>query len=105
MLESLENSSSKQRGRQDPDKVAVLSAWHRVDSRTREALRRCYLTDLLSGYEVNICFMKCIISSFKSPASLLIVTRISTYLLIIYFVLAFSMSRALVVLVKYPFCH
>lgn len=51
MIESLENSSSKQRGRQDPDKVAVLSAWHRVGSRTREALRRCYLTDLLRGYE------------------------------------------------------
>ncbi|XP_042019558.1 uncharacterized protein LOC121767366 [Salvia splendens] len=51
IMESLENSSSKRRDRQDTDKVAVLTAWHRVDSRTREALRRCYLTDLVSGYE------------------------------------------------------
>ncbi|XP_057800832.1 uncharacterized protein LOC131016209 isoform X2 [Salvia miltiorrhiza] len=51
IMESLENSSSKRRDRQDADKVAVLTAWHRVDGRTREALRRCYLTDLVSGYE------------------------------------------------------
>ncbi|XP_047956361.1 uncharacterized protein LOC125202078 [Salvia hispanica] len=51
IMESIENSSSKRRDRQDADKVAVLTAWHRVDGRTREALRRCYLTDVVSGYE------------------------------------------------------
>ncbi|KAG6400777.1 hypothetical protein SASPL_137620 [Salvia splendens] len=51
IMESVEKSSSKRRDRQDADKVAVLTAWHRVDGRTREALRRCYLTDLVSGYE------------------------------------------------------
>ncbi|KAI3449612.1 hypothetical protein Pfo_006277 [Paulownia fortunei] len=51
IIESLESSSSKQRDRLDADKVAVLTAWHRVDSRTREALRRCYLSDSVNGYE------------------------------------------------------
>ncbi|KAH6818856.1 R3H domain protein [Perilla frutescens var. hirtella] len=52
MIETLdEEKSSKRRDGQDAEKVAVLTAWHRVDGRTREALRRCYLTDLVSGYE------------------------------------------------------
>ena len=65
-MESIENSSSKRRDRQDADKVAVLTAWHRVDGRTREALRRCYLTDVVSGYEVNIYFMKCNVLPFSN---------------------------------------
>ncbi|KAL0419921.1 UNVERIFIED_CONTAM: hypothetical protein Sradi_1405600 [Sesamum radiatum] len=51
IMKSLESSSAKQRDRLDADKVAALTAWHRVDSRTREALRRCYLSDLINGYE------------------------------------------------------
>ncbi|KAK6164709.1 hypothetical protein DH2020_001573 [Rehmannia glutinosa] len=51
IMESLESASSKRRENLDADKVAVLTAWHRVDSRTREALRRCYLSDLVNGYE------------------------------------------------------
>ncbi|KAL8530683.1 hypothetical protein ACS0TY_007645 [Phlomoides rotata] len=65
IIESLEISSSKRRDHQDADKVAALTAWHRVDSRTREALRRCCLTDLINGYEVlMICSMKCNISVY-----------------------------------------
>ncbi|KAL0435763.1 UNVERIFIED_CONTAM: hypothetical protein Sradi_0284200 [Sesamum radiatum] len=51
IMKSLESSSAKRRDRVDADKVAALTAWHRVDSRTREALRRCYLSDLINGYE------------------------------------------------------
>ncbi|GER24810.1 hypothetical protein STAS_00349 [Striga asiatica] len=51
IMESLDSSSSKRKGHVDSEKLAVLKAWHRVDGRTREALRRCYLSDLLNGYE------------------------------------------------------
>ncbi|CAA0832094.1 Unknown protein [Striga hermonthica] len=51
IMESLESSSAMRKGRMDNEKVSVLKAWHRVDNRTREALRRCYLLDLLNGYE------------------------------------------------------
>ncbi|KAJ0110820.1 hypothetical protein Patl1_03419 [Pistacia atlantica] len=33
------------------EKIAVLNAWHRVDCRTREALRRSFLSELIEGYE------------------------------------------------------
>uniref|UniRef100_A0A5B6ZNC8 R3H-associated N-terminal domain-containing protein n=1 Tax=Davidia involucrata TaxID=16924 RepID=A0A5B6ZNC8_DAVIN len=36
------------------DKMAVLNAWHRVDCRTREALRRSFLSELVNGFEVCI---------------------------------------------------
>ncbi|KAL6505115.1 hypothetical protein OROGR_024932 [Orobanche gracilis] len=51
IIESLESSSTKRRVGLDADKVTVLKAWHRVDNGTREALRRCYLSDLLNRYE------------------------------------------------------
>ncbi|KAG8389370.1 hypothetical protein BUALT_Bualt02G0222200 [Buddleja alternifolia] len=51
IIESLEIPSSKPRDRLNADKVAALTAWHRVDSRTREALRRCFLSDSINGYE------------------------------------------------------
>ena len=35
------------------EKVIALSAWRRVDRRTREALRRNFLPDLVHGYEVE----------------------------------------------------
>lgn len=47
-------SSSKPRGNLDADKVAVIAAWHRVDSKAREALRRCFLSDIINGYEVYL---------------------------------------------------
>ncbi|KAL3827922.1 hypothetical protein ACJIZ3_016724 [Penstemon smallii] len=50
-IESVEGTASKREGRLDPDKVAVLTAWHRVDTRTREALRRCFLSESINGYE------------------------------------------------------
>ncbi|XP_059660511.1 uncharacterized protein LOC132306925 [Cornus florida] len=54
MIEAIESSSSKRKVRMDADKMAVLNAWHRVDSRTREALRRSFLSELIDGYEVCI---------------------------------------------------
>lgn len=51
MIEALQGSQLKQKGRVDADKVAVLTAWHRVNCRTREALRRSFLSDVVKGYE------------------------------------------------------
>ncbi|EYU46606.1 hypothetical protein ABFS82_04G026300 [Erythranthe guttata] len=51
IIRSHEKSSTKGRDRLDADKVAAVTAWHRVDSRTREALRRCYLSDLINSFE------------------------------------------------------
>ncbi|KAG9149820.1 hypothetical protein Leryth_023636 [Lithospermum erythrorhizon] len=45
------SSSGKLKTKMDSDKLAVLTAWHRVDCRTREALRRSFLCDLIYGYE------------------------------------------------------
>jgi hypothetical protein len=54
MIEALEASPPKQKSHVDADKVAVLTAWHRVNCRTREALRRSFLSDLINGYEVGL---------------------------------------------------
>ncbi|XP_052170158.1 uncharacterized protein LOC127786658 isoform X2 [Diospyros lotus] len=51
IIEAMENSSSKRGSQGDSDKRAVLNAWHRVDSRTRGALRRSFLSDLVNGFE------------------------------------------------------
>ncbi|KAL3517555.1 hypothetical protein ACH5RR_020144 [Cinchona calisaya] len=51
MIEALEGSPLKQKSRGNADKVAVLTAWHRIDCRTREALRRSFLPELICGYE------------------------------------------------------
>ncbi|KAL8143137.1 hypothetical protein V2J09_016169 [Rumex salicifolius] len=46
--------SSKRKANVSGDKKEVLNAWHRIDSRTREALRRSFLSDLIEGYEKSI---------------------------------------------------
>ncbi|KAJ6806443.1 R3H domain-containing protein 4 [Iris pallida] len=51
MIGSLEKFPIKREDRVDNDKAAALKAWHRVDCRTREALRRNFLSDLVGGYE------------------------------------------------------
>ncbi|KAG6645180.1 hypothetical protein I3843_08G100600 [Carya illinoinensis] len=51
IIDALERSPSKKPGRVDADKMAVLNAWHRVNCRTREALRRSFLSELIEGYE------------------------------------------------------
>ncbi|XP_043724422.1 uncharacterized protein LOC122671335 isoform X1 [Telopea speciosissima] len=51
MIETLKKSSTRRKDRVDADKIAVLNAWHRVDCRTREALRRSYLPELIESYE------------------------------------------------------
>ncbi|XP_027365318.1 uncharacterized protein LOC113872183 isoform X2 [Abrus precatorius] len=51
IIHALENSLEKRKGHVDADKMAVLNGWHRVDCRTREALRRSSLSELIEGYE------------------------------------------------------
>ncbi|CAN0892594.1 hypothetical protein LINGRAHAP2_LOCUS17637, partial [Linum grandiflorum] len=46
--------SSRRKGSIDADKMSALNAWRRIDARTREALRRSFLTELIDGYEVCI---------------------------------------------------
>lgn len=52
IIHSLENSLEKKEGHIDADKMAVLNGWRRVGCRTREALRRSSLFELIDGYEV-----------------------------------------------------
>ncbi|XP_022150187.1 uncharacterized protein LOC111018421 isoform X1 [Momordica charantia] len=47
----LENSSAKRKGHIDADKMAFLNAWRRIECRTREALRRSFLPELVEGFE------------------------------------------------------
>ncbi|KAH7577514.1 hypothetical protein ACOSP7_001561 [Xanthoceras sorbifolium] len=51
IINALNSSSHKRKVHVDPDKIAVLNAWRRVDCRTREALRRSFLSELIEGYE------------------------------------------------------
>ncbi|KAH1108139.1 hypothetical protein J1N35_011907 [Gossypium stocksii] len=51
IIGALNNSSVKKKFHADADKAAFLSAWRRVDCRTREALRRSFLSDLIASYE------------------------------------------------------
>ncbi|KAI7752375.1 hypothetical protein M8C21_032638, partial [Ambrosia artemisiifolia] len=53
-IDALKGSSSKKKSSVDVDKIAALTAWHRVDCRTREAFRRSFLPELVNGFEVNI---------------------------------------------------
>ncbi|KAF4368265.1 hypothetical protein F8388_007257 [Cannabis sativa] len=50
-IDSLKGSPAKSKGQVDPDKMAVLNAWRRIDCRTRDALRRSSLWVLIEGYE------------------------------------------------------
>ncbi|MCL7041384.1 hypothetical protein MKW94_003900 [Papaver nudicaule] len=51
MMKSLNGSSAKRKACVDADKTAALKAWHRIDCRTREALRRSFLSELIDGFE------------------------------------------------------
>ncbi|KAK3193847.1 hypothetical protein Dsin_025157 [Dipteronia sinensis] len=51
IINALNSSTHKRKGHVDADKIAVLNAWRRVDSRTRETLRRSFLSELIEGYE------------------------------------------------------
>ncbi|KAF3436320.1 hypothetical protein FNV43_RR23412 [Rhamnella rubrinervis] len=51
IIDALKGSSAKRKGRVDTDKMEVLNAWRRIDCRTREALRRSSLSELIEGYE------------------------------------------------------
>ncbi|XP_072997494.1 uncharacterized protein [Typha latifolia] len=54
IIQNMKNSSSKRKDHADKDKLVALNAWHRVDCRTREALRRSFLSDLVEGYEERV---------------------------------------------------
>ncbi|XP_039135960.1 uncharacterized protein LOC120273399 isoform X1 [Dioscorea cayenensis subsp. rotundata] len=54
MMQALNKSTTKRKEQVDSDKMAALRAWHRVDCRTREALKRNFLSDLVLGYEERI---------------------------------------------------
>ncbi|XP_058082652.1 uncharacterized protein LOC131230727 isoform X1 [Magnolia sinica] len=49
MIEAL--SSTKRKDHVETDRMVALNAWHRVDCRTREALRRNFLSELVVGFE------------------------------------------------------
>ncbi|XP_027767725.1 uncharacterized protein LOC107031468 isoform X4 [Solanum pennellii] len=51
IMDALEGKTSKRKSCVDNDKVAVLTAWHRVDCRTRDAIRRNFLPELVNNYE------------------------------------------------------
>ncbi|KAK6260117.1 hypothetical protein SCA6_014591 [Theobroma cacao] len=51
IIGALSNLSTKKKFHGDGDKMAVLNAWQRIDCRTREALRRSFLSELIAGYE------------------------------------------------------
>ncbi|EXB39351.1 hypothetical protein L484_025046 [Morus notabilis] len=51
IMGALRSSPAKRKDHVDSNKMAVLNAWRRVDCRTREALRRSSLLELIEGYE------------------------------------------------------
>ncbi|KAL5701719.1 hypothetical protein ACHQM5_027029 [Ranunculus cassubicifolius] len=51
MIEALKGSSKKKKSHVDAEKMEALSAWYRIDCRTREALRRSFLPELIESYE------------------------------------------------------
>ncbi|XVE73171.1 hypothetical protein DITRI_Ditri11bG0095900 [Diplodiscus trichospermus] len=51
IIGALNNSSEKKKFHANGDKMAVLNAWRRIDCRTREVLRRSFLSELITGYE------------------------------------------------------
>ncbi|KMT06129.1 hypothetical protein BVRB_7g163000 [Beta vulgaris subsp. vulgaris] len=54
IVKSIRQRSQKRKSHVDSDKMAVMNAWHRIDCRTREALRRSFLSELIEGYENRI---------------------------------------------------
>ncbi|XP_039160255.1 uncharacterized protein LOC104431382 [Eucalyptus grandis] len=54
MIDNIKASYRRRRAHRDAYKVAVLSAWRRVDCWTREALRRSFLFELIEGYETCV---------------------------------------------------
>ncbi|CAJ2627882.1 R3H domain-containing protein 4-like [Trifolium pratense] len=51
IIHAFEKSLEKKEGRIDADKMEVLNGWRRVGCRTRDALRRSSLFELVEGYE------------------------------------------------------
>ncbi|KAJ6744043.1 R3H DOMAIN-CONTAINING PROTEIN 4 [Salix purpurea] len=54
IIDRLNRRSAKKQGHVDADKMAVLNAWRRIDCRTRDALRRSFLVELIESYEACI---------------------------------------------------
>lgn len=53
IIRTLDRASPRRKSHIDADKLAVVNAWHRINCRTREALRRSFLSELIDGYEVH----------------------------------------------------
>ncbi|XP_021896398.1 uncharacterized protein LOC110813526 isoform X2 [Carica papaya] len=51
IIRTLDRASPRRKSHIDADKLAVVNAWHRINCRTREALRRSFLSELIDGYE------------------------------------------------------
>ncbi|MQL73815.1 hypothetical protein Taro_006179 [Colocasia esculenta] len=51
IIERLETTRKKREDPAGTEKMIALSAWHRIDRRTREVFRRNCLPDLVQGYE------------------------------------------------------
>ncbi|WOK99119.1 hypothetical protein Cni_G07831 [Canna indica] len=54
MTKAMRKSSEEKKVYVNTDKVIALNAWRRVDRRTREAMRRNFLPQLIEGYEVHV---------------------------------------------------
>lgn len=50
-MKSIRQSTQWKKNHVDGDRLALLNAWHRIDRRTREALKRSSLSELIEGYE------------------------------------------------------
>ncbi|KAK9139647.1 hypothetical protein Scep_009328 [Stephania cephalantha] len=54
IIEALQSSSTKTKRHVHDEKIAALNAWHRVDCRTRAALKRSFLSELIESFEDSI---------------------------------------------------
>ncbi|KAL2935270.1 R3H domain-containing protein 4 [Bienertia sinuspersici] len=54
IMKSIRHGSPKQKSHANSDKMIVMNAWHKIDCRTREALRRSFLPELIESYENRI---------------------------------------------------
>ncbi|KAK8958600.1 hypothetical protein KSP40_PGU003567 [Platanthera guangdongensis] len=54
LIRALEKVPSSRKEYVQNDKLVALSAWHRVDCRTREAFRQSFLLELIENYEVQL---------------------------------------------------
>ncbi|KAK3119729.1 hypothetical protein QOZ80_9AG0674380 [Eleusine coracana subsp. coracana] len=54
LMQSMKQSSEKQKIHVDQDEMIALNAWRRIDRQTREAIKRNFLPELLEIYEERV---------------------------------------------------